>query len=134
MSLRSTTAILTILVVTALIVVPGCGGGGGGGGPTPPANNAPQIQGFTAPDSAFPGSVVSITVNATDADGDTLSYTWSANGGTIDGSGATINWTAPVASTNYTITVTVTDGNGGQVQDSVTIAVESISPPPPPPL
>jgi hypothetical protein len=40
-------------------------------------------------------------------------------------------WSAPIASSNYTITVTVTDGRGGQAQASVTIAVDDIGPPPP---
>jgi hypothetical protein len=136
MRLRSSTAILSFLAIAALIVVPGCGGGGGdggGNGPTPPPDNdAPQIQSVTAPDSAFPGSSVALEANATDADGDSLSYAWTTSGGTIEGSGASVVWTAPVTAGNYNVTVTVTDGNDGQAQETVTIAVEDIGPPPPP--
>ncbi|MFO8080249.1 MAG: PKD domain-containing protein [Armatimonadota bacterium] len=138
MRLRNTTAILSFVAIAALLAFSGCGGGGGDGNGTtptpPPDNNPPQIQSVTAPDSAFPGSAVAIEANATDPDGDSLSYAWTASGGTIEGSGASVIWTAPVTSGDFNVTVTVTDGNQGQAQETVTITVEDIGPPPPPPF
>ncbi|MFP4250835.1 MAG: Ig-like domain-containing protein [Armatimonadota bacterium] len=140
MSLRNTTAILSFVAIAALLVFSGCGGGGGDGNgngttPTPPPDNdPPQIQSVTAPDTAFPGSAVSIEANATDPDGDSLTYAWTASDGAIDGSGASVTWTAPVDSGDVDITVTVTDGNQGQAEETVTITVEDIGPPPPPPF
>lgn len=133
---RSGTALLSIVAIAALLVVAGCGGGGdGNGGPTPPPPTGnPQIQSISAPDTAFPGSAVSLSVNATHPNGLALSYTWTASGGVIDGSGSTVTWVAPVASGNYSITVRVSDTASGQAQESVTITVDDIGPPPPPPF
>ncbi|MFW5867194.1 MAG: Ig-like domain-containing protein [Armatimonadota bacterium] len=136
MSLRNTAAILSFVAIAALLVFSGCGGGGGDGNGTtpPPGNEPPQIQSVTAPDTAFPGSEVSIEADATDPDGDSLTYAWTASDGSIDGSGASVIWTAPVDSGDVDITVTVTDGNQGQAEETVTITVEDVGPPPPPPF
>lgn len=61
---------------------------------------------------------------ASDADGDTLSYTWSATGGAISGTGDNVSWEAPAAEGTYTITVNVSDGQGGAASDSCDIVVE----------
>jgi hypothetical protein len=70
-----------------------------------------------------------VTCNASDPDGDELSYDWSASGGEINGETATVNWTAPDAVGSYRITVTVTDGRGGEVTDYVTVTVTPSMPP-----
>jgi hypothetical protein len=64
-----------------------------------------------------------IVCEANDADGDVLSYQWSADGGTIRGKGSSVAWAAPDTAGDYTIEVTVTDGKGGGITDSTTIAV-----------
>lgn len=64
-----------------------------------------------------------IVCEASDADGDTLTYKWSADGGTIQGEGDNITWVAPDVTGNYNIKVTVTDGKGGTATNSATVTV-----------
>ena len=78
-----------------------------------------------------------VRVTATDPDGDTLSYLWSAQAGTITGGGATVTYNPPDVDieTIYTISVTVNDGRGGSDSGSVNITVQPmISPNHPPDL
>lgn len=92
------------------------------------ANNSPIISSVVAnPTSISTGAVSAITCTASDADGDTLTYTWSAASGTISGTGATINWTAPASSSTYTISITVSDDHGGSAQSSVNIVVTKVN-------
>jgi hypothetical protein len=67
--------------------------------------------------------------NATDPDGDELSYGWSAARGGITGEGATVTWTAPNSVGSYNVTVIVIDGRGGEVTKKVTIEVRANKPP-----
>lgn len=55
---------------------------------------------------------------AVSLNGDTLSYTWAADGGVITGSGKTVNYTAPNVSGSYNITCTVSDQHGGHTAQS----------------
>jgi hypothetical protein len=91
--------------------------------PPPPPNQPPLISSLTAEKEASTLSESQIVCEASDTDGDTLTYEWSADGGTIKGEGNSITWVAPVTSDNYTIKVTVTDGKGGTASESTTIAV-----------
>ncbi|HUK53810.1 MAG TPA: outer membrane beta-barrel protein [Candidatus Binatia bacterium] len=71
------------------------------------------------------GGAVPVRANASDPDGDSLTYAWSASGGRVDGSGPTARWTpgdAPPGS--YTITARVDDGHGGTASCSANVAVE----------
>jgi hypothetical protein len=130
----------------------GTGGTGGAGG----ANTAPGIMDLSATftgacTDAFPSDcmaddeTINIAVTATDPDGDPLAYTWSsslvdegnaASGGTINGSGATVAFTAPrvevpsscsirpeLHCATSRIQVTVSDGRGGVTEDSIDILV-----------
>jgi len=89
----------------------------------PPENQRPVIGNITAQQQVSPSSNSRITCVATDADEDTLTYTWSSSRGTIIGSGDTVTWTAPAAAGSYVITAIVTDGKGGEARESVNIAV-----------
>ena len=94
------------------------------------ANHRPAITGLEAePDRVIPSGSCQIACNASDADGDELSYNWSASGGEINGEGATVTWTAPDSAGSYNVTVTVTDGRGGEVMDYVIIEVRANKPP-----
>ncbi len=53
---------------------------------------------------------IGLNVNAIDLNYDVLTYTWTVSGGTIDGTGENVNWTAPNNVGKYTITCTVSDG------------------------
>ncbi len=92
-------------------------------------NNPPAISAMTpANGSDFgPGSVVPCTVTAADADGDPLTYRWTATGGSFSGSGADVDWTAPPQSGTYTITCDVTDGRGGVAVESRTVTVSDMN-------
>ena len=87
-------------------------------------NNDPIITGITAhPRKIHLGSDSEINCSATDPDGDTLNYNWSAIFGIISGTGATITWTAPISAGNYYITCLVKDGRGGEAIDSIGVSV-----------
>ena len=102
-------------------------------------NSPPRIDWLRAdPTSVPPGGTSTLLVTAEDPDfGDSLTYSWSASGGTITGGGFKLPfeaiWTAPPVPGVYTVTVTVSDGRGGQTSASVPITVTAPPPPPPPP-
>jgi len=59
-------------------------------------------------------TVTAVTVNATDADGDTLTYTWNVPAGLIlQGNGSNVSLTADAvdSDSSYSVSVTVTDGS-----------------------
>ena len=94
------------------------------------ANHRPAITVLGAePERVLPLGSCQIVCNATDHDGDELSYNWSASGGNISGTGASVNWTAPDSEGSYDVTVIVTDGHGGEVMDYVIIEVRANKPP-----
>ena len=89
------------------------------------ANHRPGITSLAAqPERVHPLGNCQIVCNATDADGDELSYGWSATPGRVVGEGATVTWTAPNSPGHYWITVIVTDGRGGEVTDDVIVTVK----------
>ncbi|MGI0012748.1 MAG: DUF7594 domain-containing protein [Nitrososphaera sp.] len=101
-------------------------------GPVAPANTPPQItSGPTAtPNPVAENQTAQLSVTASDADGDPLTYTWTAppGGGTISGTGATVTYTPPDVSVQqtFTITVTVSDGRGGTATGSVGVTVQPV--------
>ena len=99
------------------------------------ANNAPVFSGgarsFSVRENAPAGSSIGSPVRATDADGDTLTYTLegtdaasfdirsaAAGGQIVTRSGVTLT-----AGTSYSVTVVATDGKAGRATVAVTIAV-----------
>jgi hypothetical protein len=93
-------------------------------------NRAPIINSLVAnADWATPSGNLRVTCNASDSDGDELSYDWTASGGSTYGTGAVVNWTAPEQTGLYNITVAVRDGYGGEDTRKVTLSV-ALSPPP----
>ena len=94
---------------------------------TPQPNTSPQISaGPTAtPATISVGQTSSLSVSATDANGDPLTYAWVASGGSISGSGATVTFTPPAvtSTTSFRIDVNVTDGRGGSVTGFVNVSV-----------
>ena len=117
-----------ILVFISLIIISACGGGGGGGsdgsgsGYTPPTNNPPSITNTNMSISVVENQTSAFTVNASDPDGDNLTFSVSgddANIFTISNQGVVTFNTEPDfenpsdLDTNniYKITVTVSDGS-----------------------
>jgi hypothetical protein len=89
------------------------------------ANHEPAIAGLEARERVVPNGRCEITCVASDRDGDALSYSWSASGGNISGTGPAVNWTAPELPGSYEVTVTVADGRGDGVTKQVTILVRA---------
>ncbi|MBI4665315.1 MAG: PKD domain-containing protein [Nitrospinae bacterium] len=90
-------------------------------------NAPPVIDGISVGTSVTPKRTpVSITVNASDPDGDALSYSFSG-GGSVSGSAPNFSWSAD-HSGNYTITVTVDDGHGAASIASFGITVTNQAP------
>jgi len=89
------------------------------------ANHQPAIASLAAPERVVPSGSCQIVCNATDRDGDELSYNWSASAGELIGEGTTVTWMAPNSVGSYNITVTVTDGRGDEVTKQVTILVRN---------
>ena len=117
----------------------GGGGGGGGGTPTPPTpptpNNAPAFTSATTASGAENTSGAIYTAVATDADGDTLTY--SISGGadasrfSINASTGALSFTSPPDFENpsdangdnvYVVTVRVSDGTA-TAEQTVTITI-----------
>jgi len=95
--------------------------------PPPPANRPPVAACSVNPASVFAGSsdAVTLHVNASDPDNDTLSYSYTATGGTIEGTGADGRWSpAGLAAGTYTATAKVDDGKGGTASCSADLKVE----------
>jgi hypothetical protein len=91
--------------------------------PPPPPNQTPIIDSLAAEKEVLTTSESQVTCKATDADGDTLTYRWSTDGGTIKGEGNSITWVAPDIPDDYTVKVAVIDGKGGEAIKSTTITV-----------
>lgn len=89
------------------------------------ANHPPVISSLTASPAALQfASTTTLTVVASDPDGDTLQYKWSdANAGTISGVGNKVSWTSPSKNGNFPITVTVSDGKGAETSQEIIIPV-----------
>lgn len=89
-------------------------------------NQPPVIASLTADPTQVTHNVISnLTCSASDTNGDTLTYTWSATGGTIRGSGSLVTWKAPEMDGEFIISVTVDDGKGGTDRASTTIMVQT---------
>jgi outer membrane protein OmpA-like peptidoglycan-associated protein len=95
--------------------------------PPPPPNHPPVAACSANPASVYAGSgdTVAIHVNASDPDNDPLTYSYSATGGTVEGTGADARWNSTgVADGTYTVTAKVDDGKGGTTSCSVDFKVE----------
>ena len=96
--------------------------------PPPPAPNHPPVAACSVnPTSIFAGSgdTVAVHVNASDPDNDPLTYSYSATGGAVEGTGPDARWNSSgVAVGSYSVNVKVDDGKGGTASCSADIKVE----------
>jgi hypothetical protein len=76
-----------------------------------------------------PLTSLQVTCNASDFDGDALSYVWTTTGGNISGTGAVVNWIAPGEVGMYDITVVVSDAQNASATRSIAL-IASNGPPP----
>ena len=96
--------VLGLLILPFLFLFTGC----------KKENNPPVVSSVTVvPETIDANAIATVTVVATDLDGDPLTYAYSVNGGAITGTGSVVQWTAPPNAGAYGLTVTVTDGQGG---------------------
>jgi outer membrane protein OmpA-like peptidoglycan-associated protein len=94
------------------------------GPPPPPPNRPPTVTAVAKPDQVIAGDSAAIEAQASDPDNDPLTYTWSANGGSVDGSGPQVRWnSAGAAPGKYSVTVKVDDGRGGTASSSADVNV-----------
>jgi hypothetical protein len=114
-------AVVIIMVIVVTTIMTSC---------EPLDNYPPVIDGLGAgTDWVPPSNSIQVTCNASDSDGDVLSYDWSASEGIITGAGPEITWTAPEEIGVCDITVFVDDGQGGNVTGSIMlIAANGIQP------
>jgi outer membrane protein OmpA-like peptidoglycan-associated protein len=95
--------------------------------PPPPPNHAPVAACSVNPASVYAGSgdSVAVHVNASDPDGDPLTYSYSATGGAVEGTGPDARWNSSgVAVGSYTVNAKVDDGKGGTASCVADIKVE----------
>ncbi len=88
-------------------------------------NRDPIIQSLTVDPAQFPvGASSTVTVIATDPDGQPLTYRWRASTGDIIGEGATVRYTASFCCVGPNlINVTVRDNAGGSTTQNVDIFI-----------
>jgi len=98
--------------------------------PPPPAappqvqNRPPNVKAQCDPCTVEVGRTSTLTANASDPDGDVLTYRWSAPQGTlVNPAERQTLWTAPQQEGSVQATVTVSDGKGGTASDTVTLQV-----------
>jgi outer membrane protein OmpA-like peptidoglycan-associated protein len=96
--------------------------------PPPPApNRQPSVACSANPATIVTGSTapVNITATASDPDGDTLVYSWSATAGTVEGAGAQVRWVpGNLGPGNYRVNMSVSDNKGGTASCSADLRVD----------
>jgi len=102
--------------------------------PPPPPNHNPVASCSANPTSVYAGSneAVAVHVTASDPDNDTLTYSYTASGGTVEGTGPEARFnTAGLAEGSYTVTAKVDDGKGGSATcaTDITVAKKPNQPP-----
>jgi hypothetical protein len=87
------------------------------------ANRPPVIEQIQGPTGWAPSSEGEFSVVATDPDGDTLTYSWLADNGTLKTEGSKATWMSPAAMGKYQITAIVNDGKGHEVRATKEVKV-----------
>jgi outer membrane protein OmpA-like peptidoglycan-associated protein len=92
--------------------------------PPPPANRPPSVRARCEPCTVEMGKGSTLSADATDPDGDPLTYRWSVPAGTLTSpTDRQTPWTAPMQEGPVVATVTVTDSHGATATDAVTLQV-----------
>ncbi len=135
------TPLLMILLALLVLTVQGCFHSGGGGGNTGPTNAAPVFTSGTAISVGAGTPSTGYTATATDADGDTVTY--SLTGGedeaafSIDGDSGVLSFEITTdldmpadsdGNNSYVVDITATDGTASVVQTVTVTVVEDANP------
>ena len=89
-----------------------------------PSNRPPTVRARCEPCTVPVGGTSTVTADASDPDGDPLTYRWSTPAGRISNPADRQSpWTAPMQEGPVVVTVEVSDGKGGTASDAVTIQV-----------
>lgn len=87
-------------------------------------NKPPTISSVVVnPASVNANGIATVTVTASDPDGDALTYAYTVSGGSIVGTGASASWTAAAQEGAFSVTVLVSDGKGGQASSNGSLTV-----------
>jgi CubicO group peptidase (beta-lactamase class C family) len=108
-------SVWVVFGVTAMLALTACGGGGGGGSGGNGGgqqNTAPTVSAGSDQTIQLPTNSVTLTGSATDAQGGTLTYAWTASpAGVTFANAAAASTTATFGGAGtYTLTLTVSDG------------------------
>lgn len=89
-----------------------------------PFHFSPRIQSLAAEKVEIePGDSTIVYAKAFDKDSENLTYSWSATGGEINGTGTEVKWFPPATIAEYEITLIVTDETNNQDTATITLNV-----------
>jgi hypothetical protein len=89
-----------------------------------PTNRAPTVTASCNPCTVQAGLATNLSATATDPDGDSLTYLWTAGQGTFSSANSpNTTWTAPTLTGSVIATVTVQDSRGARATATVAIQV-----------
>ncbi|MFZ1582359.1 MAG: LamG-like jellyroll fold domain-containing protein, partial [Saprospiraceae bacterium] len=89
-------------------------------------NRAPIIHSLSANTNVVSSDAsLQVVCDASDPNGDAITYTWTAAQGLISGQGAQVQWTAPQSEGVYEIKVRVADNQGLSVEKTISILVKN---------
>jgi CubicO group peptidase (beta-lactamase class C family) len=121
--------------VATMLALTACGGGGGGyggDGGGGQQNTAPTVSAGADHTIKFPTNSVTLSGSATDAQGGTLTYAWTASPAGVTFANAAAASTAATfaAAGTYTLTLTVSDGamSGADTVSVVVQAADNVAP------
>lgn len=99
--------------------------------PPPPGISQPEIMNIIGAQEWNPGRENTLLCAARDPDGNPLTYTWTAENGTIKGEGQKVTWVPPDTVGDYEVSVKVDNGKGGVANFSRKISVTAPAAPEP---